>query len=141
MISLVDTNILVYRYDPRFPEKQTKATDVLRKGIEERSIRLAHQAIIEFVAVVTRPIGKNAPLLSTVDARREAEELLLLFDVLYPNEAIVRLALQGVATHQLSWFDAHLWAYAEYYGLAEIISEDFQDGRTYGAVRVRNPFG
>ncbi|HRI63274.1 MAG TPA: hypothetical protein PK156_03530 [Polyangium sp.] len=39
----------------------------------------------------------------------------------------------------LSWFDAHLWAYAEHNGIAEILSEDFQAERTYGNVRIRNP--
>jgi predicted nucleic acid-binding protein len=34
----------------------------------------------------------------------------------------------------------HLWAYAEEYGLAELVSEDFEHGRTYGTVRVVNPF-
>jgi predicted nucleic acid-binding protein len=40
----------------------------------------------------------------------------------------------------LSWFDAHIWAYAEFYGLPEILSEDFQHGRLYGTVRSVNPF-
>jgi predicted nucleic acid-binding protein len=52
----------------------------------------------------------------------------------------VRTALQGAAAYQLSWFDAHLWAYAEHYGLEEIVSEDFEHGRLYGSVRIRNPF-
>jgi hypothetical protein len=34
----------------------------------------------------------------------------------------------------------HQWAYAEYYGLPELISEDFEHGRMYGSVRVVNPF-
>lgn len=99
-----------------------------------------HQAIIEFVAVVTRPLGEDPPLLSPPDARREAEEMLLTYDVLYPSEAVVRLALRGAAAYQLSWFDAHPWAYAEHNGLSEILSEDFQDGRLHGTVRVRNSF-
>ena len=41
---------------------------------------------------------------------------------------------------QLKWFDAHLWAYAEHYGLAEILTEDLQHDRLYGMVRVVNPF-
>ena len=45
-----------------------------------------------------------------------------------------------MAAYQLSWFDAHMWAYAEHYGLPEILSEDFEHGRIYGGVRVRNPF-
>jgi len=69
-----------------------------------------------------------------------AEELMVQFPVLFPNAALLRTALQGVSAYQLSWFDAHLWAYAEHYGLAEIVSEDFEHGRLYGSVRVRNPF-
>jgi predicted nucleic acid-binding protein len=54
--ALVDTNVLVYRFDSRFTEKQKIATGILRRGIAEDSIRLPHQAIVEFVAAVTRPI-------------------------------------------------------------------------------------
>jgi predicted nucleic acid-binding protein len=138
--ALVDTNVLVYRFDPRFPDKQARATEILRAGIEDGGLRVPHQAIVELVAVVTRPIAAGAPLLTIEDSIREAEGLLAQFDVLYPNEQIVRLALRGMAAYRLSWFDAHLWAYAEHFGLDEILSEDFQDGRQYGSVRVTNPF-
>lgn len=140
MAFLVDTNVLVYRFDSRFPKKQRIATEVLRRGLIENQARLPHQALVEFVAATTRPIGKSAPLLTPADARLEAEELLNQFEILYPNDAIVRLALRGAAAYQLSWFDAHLWAYAEHYGLSELVSEDFQEGRMYGSVLVKNPF-
>jgi predicted nucleic acid-binding protein len=138
--ALVDTNVLVYRYDPRFPEKQRIAAALLREGIVEGGLRLPHQAILEFVAATTRPLAGASPLLTPEEARREAEELLAQFEVLYPSEPLVRLAVRGAAAYQLAWFDAHLWAYAEHYGLDELISEDFQHGRVYGSVRVRNPF-
>jgi len=138
--SLVDTNVLVYRFDGRFPEKQITAARLLRDGIAADSLRLAHQSIVEFVAATTRPRAGEPPLLSPKDARREAEELLAQFPVLYPNEAVLRLGLRGAAAYQLSWFDAHLWAYAEHFGLTEILSEDFEHGRRYGTVQVRNPF-
>jgi predicted nucleic acid-binding protein len=137
--ALIDTNILVYRYDGRFPEKQKIATGILRGGIREGLLRLPHQAVVEFVAAVTRPAGGRA-ILQRADALREAEELLMQFPVLYPNEAIVRTAVRGCAAYQLSWFDAHLWAYAECYGMSEILTEDFQDNRLYGSVRAVNPF-
>jgi len=126
--------------DPRFPEKRRVATALLRRGILEDNIRLPHQAIVEFLSVVTRPLPSGGVLLSPEEARRETEELLLQFVVLYPNDAIVRTALRAMAAYRLSWFDAHLWAYADYYGLSELISEDFQHGRLYGAVRTVNPF-
>jgi predicted nucleic acid-binding protein len=55
--------------------------------------------------------------------------MLAQFSILFPDEFVVRTALRGMAAYQLSWFDAHLWAYAEVFGLSELISEDFQDGR------------
>jgi len=138
--ALVDTNILVYPFDPRYPDKQGVATALLREGIESGALRLAHQSVVEFVAAVTRPLPAGGPLLDLADATEEAEELLIQFDVLYPNEEVLRLALLGAAAYKLSWFDAHLWAYAEHYGLGELLSEDFQADRTYGTVRVVNPF-
>ncbi len=140
MAALVDTNVLVYRFDPRFPDRQLRATDVLRQGVHDDSIRVPHQAIVEFVAAVTRPTRGGPPLLSVEEARREAEELLDQFTVLYPTAGLVRLAIRGAAAYQLSWFDAHLWAYAEFYGLSELWSEDFQHDRLYGTVRIVNPF-
>lgn len=140
MAALVDTNILVYRFDARFAEKQEIATALLREGLASDSIRVPHQAIVEFVAATTRPISGGDSLLSPADARREAEELVNQFTIYYPNEAVLRTALRGAAAYQLAWFDAHLWAYAEYYGLSPLYSEDFQHDRAYGTVRVINPF-
>ena len=140
VLALVDTNILVYRFDPRFPDKQRIATVLLRDGIQYDTVRLPHQAIVEFVAATTRSLAQGQPLLTPAEASREAEEFLIQFKILYPTEEVVRTALRGAAAYQLSWFDAHLWAYAEYFGIPEILSEDFQHDRLYGSVRIRNPF-
>ena len=140
MAALVDTNVLVYRHDPRYPDKKQVATEFMRRGLAGGSLRLPHQAIVEFVAVVSRPMIEGRPLLTPDEARREAEELVSTFEVLYPNEAILRTALRGAAAYRLNWFDAHLWAYADYYGLEELVSEDFEHGRLYGTVRAVNPF-
>ena len=140
MVSLVDTNILVYNVDARSPEKQRIARELLRNGIEDHSIVIAHQAVIEFYRSVTRPAPPFPSLLDEAAARYETEELLSEFTVLYPNVDVVRTAMRGRAEHQLSWFDAHMWAYAEVFGLSELISEDFQPGRVYGNVRIINPF-
>lgn len=140
--SLVDTNILVYRFDARDPVKHLRADELLREGLRDDSVVLAHQCIVEFVAAVTRPRGDlgGAPLLTFDKARLEAEELAAQFPVLYPDRDVLLNALRATAMYGLSWFDAHLWAYAEVNGVAEILSEDFEHGRHYGAVRVVNPF-
>ena len=138
--TIVDTNILVYRYDPRDLHKQSIAIELLRRGLTERSIRLAYQAVVEFYAAVTRRDRNGVQLLDDATATRETETLLAEFDVLYPTEDIIQAALSAAAVHQLPWYDALMWAYADVNGLTEIISEDFQHGRLYGRVRAVNPF-
>ena len=142
MDRLIDTNILVYRYDPRSPVKQSIARELLRTGLANQDLVLPHQAIVEFVAATIRPRADldGAPLLDPLCANREAEELMRSFPVVYPDEGVLKTALRGVSIYGLSWFDAHLWAYAEAHGLPEILSEDFEHGRHYGSVRVVNPF-
>jgi predicted nucleic acid-binding protein len=138
--SLVDTNMLVYRCDPIDPEKSARASDLLREGVAAKELYLPHQALIEFVNAVTKRRAGGRSLLNREETWRQAEDLLNEFPVLYPNEKVFRIAMLGMAAYRFSWYDAHLWAYAEHYGLPELLSEDFEHGRKYGTVRVRNPF-
>lgn len=138
--SLVDTNVLVYRHDPREPAKRERSEEILRRGASEGGLVISHQAVLEFVRATTRHRGPGTPLLEREMAIRLAEMLLQEFDVLYPTEDVLRLALMGASAYQLHWYDAHMWAYAEANGIPELLSEDYQHGRIYGTVRVRNPF-
>ncbi len=141
-MNLIDTNLLVYRFDPRDARKQQIAERVLRDGQAASTLLLPHQAIVEFVAAVTRArrdLG-GAPLLARDAALRQAERLLDQFPVLWPDEDVLRTALRGASAYGLSWFDAHIWAYAEVHGCAEILSEDFAHGRHIGRVRIFDPF-
>lgn len=67
MTALIDTNLLVYRFDPRNERKQRVATELLRERDADGPARLPHQAIVELMAAVTRPLGRPAPLLSAAD--------------------------------------------------------------------------
>lgn len=142
MASLVDTNVLVYRCDPRDPTKREVADDLLRGNLIADSLVLPHQALVEFVAAVTRPRPDldGARLLELPEALLQAEEFMGQFTVVYPTPDVLITALRGTSAYQLSWFDAHLWAYAEVHGIPEILSEDFEHGRHYGQVRTVNPF-
>lgn len=141
MPALVDTNILFYRLDARDPGKQSRSRILLREGLVSGDLRVPYQALVELVAATTRPLGKGKPaLLSRAEALREVDALRVQFDVLYPNEAVLALALRGALLYELAWFDACLWAYAEHYGLNTLYSADFTHGRMIGRVRVVNPF-
>ena len=61
-------------------------------------------------------------------------------DVMCPTAEVLRTAHRGAVTCQLSWSDAHTWAYAEHYGVDRIVSEDFRHERISGTVRAHDPF-
>ncbi len=142
MPSLVDTNVLVYRCDPRDPVRQRTATRLLEEGIGRQSLVISHQAIVEFVAAVTKPQKnlRGRALMPIAEALVEAADLMAQLPVLYPSRETLVTAMRGAALYGLPWFDAQMWACAEVNGLPELLSEDFQHGRHYGNVRIVNPF-
>ena len=48
--------------------------------------------------------------------------------------------MRGRAAYHMNWCDAHMWAYAEFNNLDELVTEDLEHGRLYGNVRNVNPF-
>ena len=139
MTDLIDSSVLVYRFDPADPVGQSVAADLIRRGIVTGSARITCQALVEFLEAVTRG-RRTGPILGLPDAIREAEELMLETDVLYPAAVGLRTAHRSSVAYQRSRVDAHMSAYAEHYGLERLVSEDFQHGRIYGTVRAQDPF-
>jgi len=140
--ALIDANILVYWIDPTDAVKQAIAEELMSEGLKSQSVVIPHQALIEWMAVVQRPLARldGRALLPHAVAVQQVEWLMRAFEIIYPDPEIMTTALRGQATLGLSWFDAHLWAFAEVRGIGEILSEDFQHGRHYGSVRAVNPF-
>ena len=99
--TLTDTNILVFRDNGRFPDKQRIATEALRDCIASGSARIAHQSIVEFAAATTRG-GSESRLLDTAAARREAEEFMAQSPILYSDASVLRMVLRGAAAYGLS---------------------------------------
>lgn len=140
MIRLIDTNILVYAFDPRDEVKRTIATGVLYDGA--RRYVVPHQVLLEFFIAVTKPLRDlgGQSLMSRKMAIERIERFQRQFIILWPDADVLTAALNGVIKYGLSWYDAHLLAYAQVNDVSEILSEDFQHGRHYGRVRVVNPF-
>lgn len=136
----VDTNVLVYRYDPADPRKQARAAVLLRDAIAAGEAALPYQTVVEFVNATSRSRGGRPPILGRELARHEARLLLQQFPVLHPDAEQLELALHGAAFHQLAWFDALMWACAERWGCDVLWSEDFRHDQVIGSVRVVNPF-
>lgn len=134
---LIDTNLLTCLYDLNQPEKQKKAERVLEQLELTRSGRLSVQALAEFFSVATR---KLSPRLTSA----EALDQITLFGRLWPvfdlTPMIVIEAGRGARDHNLSYYDAQVWATARLNQVSIIFSEDFRDGSILEGVRFVNPF-
>ena len=141
MAALIDTNVLVYMHDHRFPLKQRTAHDLIERLLRSDELRVAHQSLLEFYVATTRiRPALRRPLLSPQETRTHLHDMVIAFAVLYPVEPMMSPTLLGSAVHGLSWFDAHVWSFAEYFGCELLYSEYFQHERRYGNVRIINPF-
>ncbi len=134
---LIDTNLLIYLYDPNQPDKQKQSELVLEQLELTRNGRLSVQALAEFFSVATR---KLSPSLTSAQALDQVTLFTRLWPVFDLTPMIVMEAGRGVRDHKLSYYDAQVWATARLNQVPVVFSEDFRDGSILEGVRFLNPF-
>ena len=145
MKALIDTNILVYAADPRDRERQRVAQRVLESLHSARIGALASQTLAEYSSVMNRKLGQRAlgdlvtRLHEALDAR--FDYMKRAYDAMPAGTAAIVLeALRGAKDHQLSYFDAQMWATARLNQIPVLLSEDFRSGTVLEGVQFVNPF-
>jgi predicted nucleic acid-binding protein len=134
---LVDTNVLVYAYDPTDADKRQRAIAVLERLAALGSGALSAQVLGEFFVTVTRKIPSP---LTVAEAERSVISYVRSWRVFDLTETVVLEGVRGVGRHGLAYWDALVWAAAKLNGVANVLSEDFQDGALIEGVRFRDPF-
>ena len=132
---LMDTNILVYTFDPRDVERQEKAISLLLKLEGNGAGCLSVQCLSEFVNAV---IAKRR--LTIDQAIVQVEKWSNSFPVFNLTPQIVLEAARGVRDHGLAYYDSQIWAAARLNLIPVVFSEDFQDRQILEGVRFANPF-
>lgn len=133
---LADTNLLVYAYDRSEPEKQPIALNVLDALARNGSGVLSAQVLAEFYSVVTRKIASP---LTAQEGYKSVGNYLSSWTVLDVTGPVVLEAVRGVRDHQLSFWDAMVWATAKMNQIPVVLSEDFSDRSVIEGVRFINP--
>lgn len=134
---LIDTNLLVYLYDPNSPEKQKRAELVLDHLQRLGTGCLSAQNLAEFVSAATRKLD---PPLTPAQAYEQVSLLAETWQVFNLTPMIVLEAARGARDHGLAYYDAQVWAAARLNQVTTIFSEDFSVGQTLEGVRFANPF-
>ena len=131
-----DTNVLVYAHDAADKKKREAAQQLVLDGLKNGTGVISAQVLSEFYVTVTRKIAK--PL--SLDAARQELSLLSRLNVVEADATLILRAATMQEKWQTSFWDALILAAAERAHCKTVWSEDFSSGRTYGAIRVMNPF-
>ncbi len=121
--ALLDTNVLVYAYDPSDPAKRAMAQSLIRQLVDEDRLIVSVQVLNEFYRASTR--AHRPPSLPHEEAAALVRHIIAAASEVVPLTAAVTLrALGGVRDHGMSLWDAVLWASAAEHSIAVIYSED-----------------
>ena len=132
----IDTNFLIYVSDDGDSTKRDHAK-MLWKQLsltDPDSPVISTQVLQEYYNGLTKKLK-----ISPANAK-EKLELLASVETLTITPSIVLAAADLHAAHSISFWDALIIAAAQYANCDELWTEDLQDGRSFGSLKVRNPF-
>ena len=130
----IDTNVLLYAYDDKAPEKQRKAFECLKPFFsEELTASISVQVLQEFTNQLLRKKFDLADI-------RIATRPLLYWNIIENTTKLYVEALNVLDRYQLSLWDSLIVAAANQSGAKQLLSEDLNDGQIYGNIVAVNPF-
>jgi predicted nucleic acid-binding protein len=130
----LDSNVLFYSEDARYPEKQQKAQSLIRSHRVNRSGVVSLQVLQEYFVNVTRKLGLDPAL------ARGKVEIFSRFQLVEPAVTDVLAAIDFHRLHHISYWDALIVHCAKKSGCKIVLSEDMQHGQVIDGVRIENPF-
>ena len=132
----VDANVLLYARDPGEPLKQRVAAAWLEHLWRSQAARTSIQVLAEYYVNITRKLRPGlVPEVAWDDVK-----MFLTWDPLPVDRALLEEARDIERRYRLNWWDCQIVAAARLQGCAILLSEDLQDGASYGGVTVRSPF-
>jgi len=130
----LDTNVLAYAAGVNGAERQRAALELLDK-LSEAETFLPVQALGELFRVLVRK-AKISPRLArtTIIRYRDTYPLVEI------SSGVFLSATDLAVDHKIGIWDAVMFAAAAEAGCRLLLSEDLQEGFTWGGVTVANPF-
>jgi predicted nucleic acid-binding protein len=130
----LDTNVLAYAEGINGSERRGTTLDLVRRLPQEATV-IPVQVLGELFNVLVRKAGKS---------RSDAREALLswrdTFPVVETSSEVMLTAADLATDHQFGIWDAVILSAASQAGCRLLLSEDLQEGFTWGGVTVVNPF-
>jgi predicted nucleic acid-binding protein len=131
----LDTNVLAYAEGVNGPNRQREAIALLQRLPADEAV-VPVQVFGELFNVLIRRGGRT---------RHAARDALMIWRDAFPNVVqtspeTMTLAIELAKDHNLGIWDAVILAAASLAGARLLLSEDMQEGFTWGGVTIANPF-
>jgi predicted nucleic acid-binding protein len=133
----LDTNIFVYSFDAGSPQKAGIARELIRRAIKTGKGVVSYQVVQEFFNVALRRFGRP---MSLADAEQYLSITFRPLLAIHSSVSLYGEALRLQSRHGVSWYDALILTSALAGECGTLYSEDFKHGRSFGSLKVRNPF-
>lgn len=133
----IDTNIVVYSFDPKDQRKRDIARELIQNALKEQVGCISSQVIQEFLNVSTR---KFNPPLSRPDSLKYLNAVLAPLCEVFTSLDLLRRTIEVSERWQYSLYDSMIITAALQANCAVLYSEDLQHGQQVESLTIVNPF-
>ncbi len=133
----LDTNIFVYCFDDRQPEKKARSLVLIAEALQTGDGIISTQVMQEFLNVATR---KFSVPLNPEDCKVYLQKVLHPLCHVFPDLDLYQTALDILQETGYSFYDALILAGAIRGGCTIFYSEDLHAGKQVDRVKIVNPF-
>jgi predicted nucleic acid-binding protein len=135
-LEFVDTNVLLYAYDPGAGDRHEQAKGLVGRLGRERRGALSVQVLQEFYVNAVRKVAVPVPPAEALKRLRA----LSRWPAHSPRPRDVLAAVELAERHHIGFWDAMIVHSATRLGCAVLWTEDLNAGQDLDGVRVLNPF-
>lgn len=132
--SFLDTNVLVYADDIRFPEKRERAKSLIKQFSSAQTAFVSMQVLQEYFSIATSKLGLEAGF-----AQKRVEQYSDLNVVPLETPDLLK-AIDLHIRYQFSIWDALIVRAALISDCETLYTEDLQHGQRIGNLTILNPF-
>jgi predicted nucleic acid-binding protein len=133
----LDTNVLVYSFDPGHTAKRKRAQSLIEDALSTREGFISYQVIQEFLNVALR---KFAAPMSVPEAKSYLTRVLDPLCDVFPSVALYHKVLDVRESTGWGLYDAVIVASALQGGAKVLYTEDLQSSRRVEGLFIQNPF-
>jgi predicted nucleic acid-binding protein len=133
----LDTNIFVYTFDSRVPEKQQLASGLVQAALKEGNASISYQVIQEFINVATR---KFASPLKPADCQLYVNRVMFPLWKIYSSKDLFNNALRIHDEYKFGFYDSLIVSAAMESQSDILYSEDLQANQKVESLQIVNPF-